>query len=65
MAVDINATGSSFSAGKPRLLFEGRYQDYDISPDGQRFLMVQNVEPEQPASPINVVLNWAAGLAKK
>jgi len=47
MAVDI-ATQPGFSAGKPRVLFEGQYQptpatfpNYDVSPDGQRFLMLK------------------------
>ena len=29
-----------------------------IMADGQRFLMIQTVEPEQPPTQINVVLNW-------
>ena len=47
MAVDI-ATQPSFAAGKPRMLFEGQYvptpasiPNYDVSPDGQRFLMLK------------------------
>jgi hypothetical protein len=53
MAVEIT-TGSSFSAGKPKLLFEGPYlptpatlQNDDVSPDGQRFLMLKASAPEQ------------------
>ena len=58
MAVDIK-TEPTFTAGKPRLLFEGQFiANYDVSPDGQRFLMIQAVEPEQPATQINLVLNW-------
>ena len=37
-------------------------QQYMVSPDGQRFLM--NTVTEEAASPITVVLNWAAGLKK-
>ncbi|MCZ6768889.1 MAG: protein kinase, partial [Acidobacteria bacterium] len=56
-------TQPTLSAGLPRLLFEGSYvydspdfmSNYDLSPDGQRFLMVE--EPEV-STPINVVLNW-------
>ena len=33
--------------------------------DGQRFLMIQNVEPEQPATQINVVLNWFEELKRR
>ena len=59
-------TKPTFNAGKPRLLFErayvtnavapGLFQEYDISPDGQRFLMIK--EAGQEATQINVVLNW-------
>ena len=47
MAVDI-ATQPTFTAGKAHMLFEGPYQpspatapNYDVSPDGQRFLMLK------------------------
>ena len=33
---------------------------YDVSPDGQRFLM--NGPPADPGPPMTVVLNWTAGL---
>jgi Tol biopolymer transport system component len=64
MVVSIQ-TESTFNAGKPTLLFEESYlssefdpefQYYDISPDGQRFLMIK--EDQQEAGQINVVLNW-------
>ena len=72
MAVDI-ATQPSFAAGKPRVLFEGRYErspasspNYDVSPDGQRFLMLKPSE-EEAAAPmqINVVLNWFEELKRR
>jgi eukaryotic-like serine/threonine-protein kinase len=62
----------TFSADKPKMLFEGPYvqtprsiPDYDVSPDGQRFLMVK--APEQALAPaaINVVLNWTEELRQK
>jgi len=54
----------AFKAEKPELLFEGSYlfsltnlsTNYDVTPDGQRFVMVQGAEVEQ--TQINVVLNW-------
>jgi dipeptidyl aminopeptidase/acylaminoacyl peptidase len=72
MAVDI-ATQTSFTAGKPHMLFEGQYQpspasfpNYDVSPDGQRFLMLKPTEQEQAApTQINVVLNWFEELKQK
>ena len=72
MAVDI-ATKSSFVAGKPRILFEGQYvptpvtaPNYDVTPDGQRFLMLKSTEQVQAApTQINVVLNWFEELKQK
>ena len=70
MAVDIS-TQSSFSAGKPRLLFSEPYlptpivpANYDVSPDGQRFLMLKPAE-QTAATQINVVLNWFEELKQK
>jgi Tol biopolymer transport system component len=72
MAVDI-ATQPGFAAGKPRMLFEGPYEpapitnpNYDVSPDGQRFLMLKPVEREQAVpTQINVVLNWFEELKRR
>jgi serine/threonine protein kinase/Tol biopolymer transport system component len=72
MAVDI-ATQPSFVAGKPRMLFEGPYvpppvpiSNYDVSPDGQRFLMLKStVSTEAAATQINVVLNWFEELKRR
>jgi serine/threonine-protein kinase len=80
MAVDI-ATQPGFAAGKPRMLFEGPYlprtnlptlatmPNYDVSPDGQRFLMLKPVEEAQlelHAPPqIVVVQNWFEELKQK
>jgi len=72
MAVDI-ATQPSFAVGKPRVLFEGRYEhtpatspNYDVSPDGQRFLMLKSSEQEAVApTQINVVLNWFEELKRR
>jgi Tol biopolymer transport system component len=72
MAVDI-ATQPGFTAGKPRMLFEGPYvptpatlSNYDVSPDGQRFLMLKPTEQAQAApTQINVVLNWFEELKQK
>ncbi len=59
--VDVQA-GTAFSAGKPRLLFEqAGYSgsNWDISPDGKRFLMVKSEEIKpQPATEMILVQNW-------
>ena len=37
---------------------------YDVSADGQRFLVLDPVDQALAASPLTVVLNWRAGLPK-
>jgi hypothetical protein len=68
MATAVDGRGSSLEIGAARPLFEtnqgaiGGYR-YDVSADGQRFLI--STRPEQTASaPITVVVNWTAGLNK-
>ncbi len=61
MSVDVT-TEPAFTSGKPKLLFEGEYAGfgfravYDVTADGERFLMIKN--SEQQVTRINVVLNW-------
>jgi Tol biopolymer transport system component len=48
--------GSEFTATKPQMLFSGGFEDeYDVAPDGSRFIMVQR-PPQAPRTLINVVL---------
>jgi Tol biopolymer transport system component len=73
MAVDIS-TEPEFLARKPRQLFKGSYvttgggyvrANYDVSPDGQRFLTLKPVEHKSaPLTQINVVLNWSDELKR-
>jgi len=73
MAVDIS-TQPGFDAGKPRQLFERHYlmngsgqasANYDVSADGQQFLMLKPIEQEKAApTQINVVLNWTEELKR-
>jgi Tol biopolymer transport system component len=60
--VEANAT---FVATKPRMLFSATYMrhweglpDWDITPDGQRFIMIKVGETESAPTHMNVVLNW-------
>ena len=71
MAVDIQ-TQPTFSAAKPEMLFEGNYwkwspaPSYDITPDGQRFVMIKEGGPESEApAQINIVLNWFEELKQR
>jgi serine/threonine protein kinase/Tol biopolymer transport system component len=68
MAVEIT-TQPSFSISKPRMLFEGPYlptpqsfSNYDVSADGQRFLVLKPAGQAQASTQINIVLNWTEEL---
>ena len=71
VAVSINPeTGAS---GPPEVLFSGPYPDnpgwtrprsYDVTPDGERFLMTR-LPDERPQPYVIVVLNWFEGLKAK
>jgi eukaryotic-like serine/threonine-protein kinase len=71
LAVDIT-TYPAFRAGKPKVLFKGQFSrgstavgaaGYDVSLDGQRFLMVKPVGQAE-ATHINVVQNWFEELTR-
>jgi Tol biopolymer transport system component len=69
MAVDITTTPTAV-VGKSRMLFERPYNrsdalwpNYDVTPDGQRFLMVKG-SPRIPATRINVVTDLSEELKR-
>jgi serine/threonine-protein kinase len=78
MVVDVQ-TQPTFSADKPRLLFEGAYLAngggnttagagafYSVAPDGEHFLMLKAPEePQGTLTKINVVLNWFRELQER
>jgi hypothetical protein len=61
-------TASGFSAGEPQRLFEaalgaleGRGQRYTVTPDGQKFIIVEDADGDDAAVPaIQVTQNWFA-----
>jgi eukaryotic-like serine/threonine-protein kinase len=62
------STGDSFSAGIPRPLFQIHTRapisstdlfNYDVAPDGKRFLVNQYIKPDQPP-PLRIVLDAGA-----
>jgi serine/threonine-protein kinase len=64
-------TEQALAVGATRLLFEGRYKEdffgnpnYDVSPDGQRFLMLKSAQESAP-SELRLVLNWFQELKEK
>jgi serine/threonine-protein kinase len=71
MVVDVRTT-PQFFVGKPRLLFERPYErsnafwpDYDVTPDGQRLLMLKSVDRAAPPRQIDVVFNWFEELKQR
>jgi Tol biopolymer transport system component len=72
MAVGISGSGTIAGPGEPQALFKARVPpgddrnlpaNYDVSPDGQRFLINAVLEGGAPPAP-TVVLNWTAALTK-
>ena len=68
MAVDVS-TSPDLTLSQPRVLFEQRYAfgtaqtiaNYDVSPDGQRFVMVKD---DAASGRLNIVLNWLEELKR-
>ena len=63
MAVPVHPSVGEFEAGAPSMLFQTpslpkKWNLYDVSPDGQRFLLNLPLELTQPTS-IAVVTNWS------
>jgi Tol biopolymer transport system component len=78
MSVDVSL-GQSLTVSKPRLLWEGHYlagvgsscgmsgptsANYDVSADGQRFLMVEDTSPVTQCKLLHVVSNWSRQVSK-
>jgi hypothetical protein len=78
MVVTVSLAGG-FQAGKPRLIWEGQYShgmssscgmpgttsaNYDLTADGQRFLMVKDLDQDAVSTRIVVVLNFAEELKR-
>jgi serine/threonine-protein kinase len=79
MSVAVTTTAPEFGAGKPQLLWTGDYTfglssscgikgvtttSYDVSRDGQRFLMIKDRDSRLYATKVRVVLNWAEEFTK-
>jgi eukaryotic-like serine/threonine-protein kinase len=73
MAADVDGTGSAFKVGAVRSLFEVRRRTaayralgtgsvFDVTADGQRFLVNVIVDEQQAPPPITVITNWTATL---
>ena len=64
-------TGTTFSPGKARVLFQipfdagGVYTNYSVSPDGRRFVMVEPGGADEAQPQIVVVFDWFSELLSK
>jgi len=69
MSVPVFRRGSDWTFGKPAALFKARFNNerlrntYDVSPDGQTFLINQALE-DVARTPITVELNWTTRLRR-
>ena len=71
LAVEIT-TEPSLMVGTPEILFEGPYllssvfgRNYDVTRDGQRFLMIQPPDPSESTARLNAVVNWLQELTER
>jgi len=71
MAVEVKATAATFDTGRPRELFQshvagapGVAPAYDVTADGQRFLIATAVNETEGPPPMTVVVNWTAAIKK-
>ena len=71
MAVPVS-TGTSFESGSPLALFQTHRRQpissqdilsYDVSADGQKFLIATRVD-ESAVAPLSVLLNWTSAIEK-
>jgi hypothetical protein len=63
-------TQPEFRAAAPRLMFEGPYLNvpgvsYDVAPDGQRFIMLEESVKQPPTTHLNAVINWFEELKRR
>ena len=68
MAVSLKLGADSVEVSAPHELFalpadELSLFPYDVTPDGQRFLVA--AAPSQPAEPLSVIVNWPALVKKR
>jgi Tol biopolymer transport system component len=77
MAVNVVSSDRSLTASKPKVLWRGHYlagagsscgmagptsANYDVTPDGERFLMMEDASPNAECELLRVVSNWSLEL---
>jgi serine/threonine-protein kinase len=67
MSVSVRSAGAVFDAAAPEELFEGPFEtgspQFDVSADGQSFVMVE-ADPDAKPTRVEVVLNWIEELKR-
>jgi serine/threonine-protein kinase len=78
MVVEVR-TNPAFTAGRPRELWRGSYShgmssscgqpgvtsfNYEVTPDGQKFLMIKDAYRDLASTRVHVVLGWSRELAR-
>jgi hypothetical protein len=64
LAVEVNTVGAGLETTVPKVLFKANViasaltDQYEVTPDGKRFLVVESVQESGP--PLQLVLNWTA-----
>jgi hypothetical protein len=68
MAAAVRHNGSSLEVGVPKLLFQAHAESflpsYDVTPDGQRILVLSSLLQKLP-SPTTIVVNWDTELKRQ
>jgi Tol biopolymer transport system component/tRNA A-37 threonylcarbamoyl transferase component Bud32 len=73
MAVDVRQDADNIHTSPPRVLFKtnaaltnhyGSHYEYDVSSDGQRFIVNERIGTPSQTPQLTVVLNWSAGLKR-
>ena len=64
-------TSPTFSAGPPRMLFEGQYntvalsRSYDVAPDGRFLMILRKDRPPAKVTQMILVQNWFEELKRR
>ena len=66
LSTEVRSSGPSLTVGDIRELFTRTpiMEDYDVFPDGKRFLINRVIEPTE-TDPVTVVVNWEQKLVRK
>jgi len=69
VAAEVTAVADAFQVGERRPLFtiqrSGVRYSYDVSPDGQRFLVNTRIDNQTPQSVLTVIVNWPGTLRQR